>query len=329
VEVEIEMGVEEVSIGYEELRTSDTPGVRTSDPPGTPFALDPVRLHGLPLLGPLPSEVLSDFLQRIEYVKVAPGDRVVTQGDVADCVYLVVAGDLIVTRGAPARPIARLGEGAFFGEMALLDDAPRSASVVAVTDAELLRLPRDLVLEICDRYPHVLATLMQALRARLTTTLTNTLPIFAGIPVAERAALVERFRLRGIAAGTTVIREGQRADGLYVLLTGKADVIVRGAVIATLTTGDVAGEMSLLSHGTARATVKTRTSVTALVLPADDFQEIIMVHPQVLEQLVALSESREAALGGEPGGQEADVLDLGIGEEFELPRFEPPSVRRL
>lgn len=303
-EIEVELGgFEEVDLGYEEIPTS-VPAKRT---------IDPVRVQGLPLLGPLPPEALADFLQRVDYITVAPGDRVITEGDRADRVFLVVSGDLIVTKGTPPRPIARLSEGAFFGEMALLDDAPRSASVVAVTDAELLVLPRELVLEICEQYPPVLSMLMQSLRARLTATLINTLPVFSGVPPAERPGLIERFRLRGIAPGVAILREGESSSGLYILLTGKADVIARGKIIATLTTGDVAGEMSLLSGGTARATVRTRTSVTALVLPPRDFQEIAMMYPQVLDQLTALSESRRVALE-----------DNQVGKELVI-----PTVRRI
>jgi CRP-like cAMP-binding protein len=236
------------------------------------------------------------LVRRLEHVEVAPGDRVISEGDIPDRVYIVVRGDLVATRGTPPRPLARIGEGSFFGEMALLDDTPRSATVTAVTDAELFALPRALVMDLGAKFPTVLASMMTSLRARLIATLTATSPLFALIPLRERPAIVERFKVREIEPGTTFIREGQRADGLYVILTGRADVTARGMPIATLTTGDLAGEMSLLSHGVAEASVKARTRVTALTLSSAGLQEMIMIHPQVLEHLSTLSEARRGEL---------------------------------
>ncbi len=294
-----------------ELDASDDlfgrPRSKPAAPVQAPPRVDAERLHSIPLLGELPHDALDTLVRRVEFVEFAPGDRVISEGDIPDKVYIVVRGDLVATRGTPPRPLARIGEGSFFGEMALLDDTPRSATVTAVTDAELLALPRALVLDLGARHPSVMAALMQSLRARLIATLTATSPLFALIPARQRPAIVERFKLREIEPGTTIIREGQRADGLYVVLTGRADVVARGMPIATLTTGDVAGEMSLLSHGLAEATVKARTRVTALTLSSDGLQEIIMVHPQVLEHLSTLSEARRGELASRQSDETVDA----------------------
>jgi len=258
--------------------------------------IDPARVRGLPLIGPLPAEALETFLARTELRTASPGDRVITEGTPADSVYLVVRGDLVATRGTPPRALARLGENSFFGEMALLDDTPRSASVTAVTDVELLVLPRELIVEICDAYPGVLTALLHSLRARLVATLTSTSPLFAPIAKDERAKIVARFRFRDIEPGTTFIRQGQRADGLSVLLTGRADVLVDGIPVASLTTGDIVGEMSCLAAGPALASVRARSRVSTLSIPVAELQELTMVHPQVLEHLATLSAARQDEL---------------------------------
>jgi cAMP-dependent protein kinase regulator len=282
---------------------------KPSDKPTAP-SVDPAILRGLPLLGQLPSNMIETFVRRIRQITVAPGDRVITEGDPADTVYMVVRGDLVASRGSPPRPLARLGEGSFFGEMALLDETPRSASVTAVTDAELLVLPRDLVLEICQKYPSVLESLMRSLRTRLIATLTNTSPLFAAFPPKERTNIVARFRLREVEPGTVVIREGHRADALYVVLTGRADVTLRGRQVTALSTGDVAGEMSLLASTGAKATVTARTRLTTLVLPASEFQELIMEHPHVLDHLSALAESRQGLLKSSSDLSEIDARNI-------------------
>jgi CRP-like cAMP-binding protein len=254
------------------------------------------RLRRVPLLGELPTEALELLVASVEPVVVAPGDRVIVEGSEADKVYVVVHGDLVATRGSPPRPLARLGDGAFFGEMALLDDTPRSATVTAVTDAELLALPRTVILDVCEQHPAVLGNLLRALRARLIAALTATSPLFSGIPQAARAPLVARFRLREIAPDTDMIREGRAADGLYIVLTGRADVRAGATTLTTLTTGDVAGELSLLSHGPSDVTVRTRSWVTALVLAATELEAITTAHPPLLAQLARVADARRAEL---------------------------------
>ena len=94
-----------------------------------------------------------DLFVLAQYLTAAPGDRVVVEGGVADVVYLVVSGDLVATRGTPPRPLARLSEGAFFGEMALRTDAPRLASVSAARDSLLFEIHRPQLAEIARQHP--------------------------------------------------------------------------------------------------------------------------------------------------------------------------------
>jgi CRP-like cAMP-binding protein len=74
------------------------------------------------------------------------GDIVFRQGDPADRVYVLRSGEVEVIREDPKKGetvIARLGEGQYFGEMALLTDAPRNASVRAATDITALTIERN------------------------------------------------------------------------------------------------------------------------------------------------------------------------------------------
>ena len=82
------------------------------------------------------------------------GDLIIRQGDVGDSFYFIVEGQVRVTlRDQGDAEVARIGEGGFFGEMALLSDQPRSASVWAVGAPTLLRFDRDKFLPILESYP--------------------------------------------------------------------------------------------------------------------------------------------------------------------------------
>ena len=91
------------------------------------------------------SECTDDELERIaalaHSLRVPAGHVVVREGDEGGEFYVVVEGTYRVT--VDDQPVADLGPGSFFGEMALLDGGDRVASVTAVSDGELLALHRD------------------------------------------------------------------------------------------------------------------------------------------------------------------------------------------
>ena len=95
-----------------------------------------------------------------------PGSTIVRKGDDGDACYVLLEGraDVVLGRGRPGAPMQ---PGAVFGEMALLDGAPRSASIVAVTDVVLFRLGRAKFAKLLRSEPSVALALLKTLAARL------------------------------------------------------------------------------------------------------------------------------------------------------------------
>ena len=105
------------------------------------------ELARVELLAGLPGEVLARLGERMERRVLAPGERIVVQGEDGDRFYVVLSGVLQASqeeRGA--RGLLR--PGAFFGEVALLMDTPRTASVQAVTPATVASCDRETVDEL-------------------------------------------------------------------------------------------------------------------------------------------------------------------------------------
>jgi CRP-like cAMP-binding protein len=239
------------------------------------------------------------LVDRAELIELAPREVLFRQGDPGETLYVVVAGEVrIMTEEPPRREIGRLDEGAFFGEIALVTSAPRSATVEAAgAPAELLALSRAAIDELCATEPAMLSVILEAVRERLVSLLAASSPLFRPFGGEHRRELVARFRCRDASAGAVLVAEGQRADGLYLLMSGVAEVVRGGeAPVAVLGAGDVFGEMSLLTGEGAVATVRAATRVLVLHLPAADFREVIMTHPQVLVIVDELAARRRERL---------------------------------
>ena len=110
-------------------------------------------LAGVPLLSGADADALDDLAADARPIRVLAGDWLLREGDAADDLFVVVRGRLRVVTHASGdeRTLRVLGPGAAIGELALLTGAPRSASVQAVRDSTLLRLPRGPFVELLAR----------------------------------------------------------------------------------------------------------------------------------------------------------------------------------
>ncbi len=108
-------------------------------------------LRSIPIFAALPAPALEGIARELEPVSVAAGTTVFHEGDRGDRYYAVADGSLAIARsGVVVKSVSR-GNG--FGEIALIDDVPRQATVQAVTDASLYSLRKDLFLQTVTGHP--------------------------------------------------------------------------------------------------------------------------------------------------------------------------------
>jgi MFS family permease len=133
-------------------------------PPERELAL----LRSVPIFTPLPPPTLEGLASHLVPLRVPAGTRLFQQGDQGDRFYIIAAGDADVAVDGQHRS---LGPGDYFGEIALLRDLPRTATVSAQTDLELYALGRDEFVAAVSGHPPsaeaadtVIATRLSSLR---------------------------------------------------------------------------------------------------------------------------------------------------------------------
>ena len=122
-------------------------------------------IHSLDLFNSLPLPTLENLASRFVPVTVAPGDVLIREGDAGDRFYVIEDGEVAVSMNG--RPVATLGPGKYFGEIALMHDTPRNATVTAVDCATLLALDRVEFLEALTQHPQSRRVAEATVRHRL------------------------------------------------------------------------------------------------------------------------------------------------------------------
>ncbi|MCX5744559.1 MAG: cyclic nucleotide-binding domain-containing protein [Proteobacteria bacterium] len=229
------------------------------------------------------------------------GALAIREGEPGNSFFFVASGQLRVfaTDGLGRQTdLATLGEGAVFGEMALLSAQPRSASVGCVTEVDLLEVGRQSLATLADELVGVAEALHGFTRERLLGNLMAVSPLFKPFNRMQQRDLLRRFTSHDVAPHTIVINEGEEGRGLFVVLTGELDVSRRAAdgstvPLGALKAGDVFGEMSLVRNGGTTATVTATRPSTVLFLAREYVARIVSAVPEIKRYLEALAEDRE------------------------------------
>jgi CRP-like cAMP-binding protein len=164
---------ENISALHDALLEARQSKSQLEDSAGPPEEIGTDELRQFPRLAKLADKQLEQVRRFGELLVAPPGSRIIKKGDPGDALYLILAGEarvrLIV--GMEDKTLFTVRPGQFFGEMALFNDSPRSADVMAVTETRLMRVTRHAFLLFIEEIPElaspILYTLASALADRL------------------------------------------------------------------------------------------------------------------------------------------------------------------
>ncbi|MCP4503025.1 MAG: cyclic nucleotide-binding domain-containing protein [Deltaproteobacteria bacterium] len=212
--------------------------------------------------------------------------------------FILVEGEIGILKkmeGEENVEVARLSDGAFFGEMALLSDAPRSASVVIREDTTLLELDLALRRTLLQKFPNVGKVMQRFQVQRLVQNILQVSPFFLALHPQVRREMIGKFRMQHVAKGDVLIEKGTRGAGFFIQLLEQSEVVDDEQTITWLNEADVFGEVALLDDSLTTATVKATTAGSVLRLAPADFMQVIEEHADAKEALATLKERRQQA----------------------------------
>jgi CRP-like cAMP-binding protein len=122
-------------------------------------------LAEVPLFSGLSTRHVRNLAKLAKIQRLLAYTEIVREGDRADSFYLLLEGSAVVR--PPGKRPAKLGVGDFFGELALLDNSPRSATVEALEDVLVARIGRTGFVRMLEHEPKVAILLLRTMAARL------------------------------------------------------------------------------------------------------------------------------------------------------------------
>jgi CRP-like cAMP-binding protein len=147
--------------------------------------------------------------------------------------------------------------------------------------------------------------------------LARTSPVLVSVPPQERGLLVERFETRIFEKGDKIINAGEESQGLHLVASGEAAVVVHeggeGMVLATLLPGDTVGEVALVLRRKANADVTAVHPTVTLFLPRDEFLSLITDHPGILHGLYMTAVRRD-----DETAQALDSAPAAVADDYVL-----------
>ncbi len=262
-------------------------------------------LRQMPLFASMTAHEIQLLTRRLKPTTHPAGEVIIRQGEAGDRFYIVKQGEVEVSRAderGVTEVVARLHRGDYFGELALLADAPRNATCRALISTQTVALSRrDFELLVKNRF---------AMREKLDRSITHAdllrrIPLFDELDGRQIQQLTAELHPRQLEAGVELIRQGEEGDAFYIIEAGRMQVSVgelgQERIVRELGPGEYVGEVALLHKVPRTATVRTLTPGRVLVLGKESFDRFVSVHLQagrMLERTASrhLVDSRRAAL---------------------------------
>jgi len=230
-------------------------------------------------------EKVADVMQQITF---KPKDVIFRRGDAGESFYMVVSGrvSIYITSLTGSRTeLVRLGTNKFFGELALLDNAPRKASAAAIDKTVCWTVDR-------SNFVALVGSVKQAREESIGVEILKKVKLMEGLAEKQLITVARCLTTVEFAKDDTIIHQGEDGDVFYMIAQGEVIVEVNHVEVAHLSDHAFFGEGSLMKNEKRSATVIAATDVVCLSLSRTDFNRLL---GPIAEEIKAASAARAKA----------------------------------
>lgn len=200
-----------------------------------------------------------------------PRQRVIVQGAEGDFLFVIEAGraDCIIKIDGTDKVVKTCEPGDVFGELALLYNCPRAATVEAQEKCTLWQLDR-------DTFNSIVKEAAQKKRQRYDTFLAK-VPLLTSMDAYERSQLADALKPEMFTDGAAICTQGEVGNKFYIIEEGEAVASKGGQIVMSYSSGDYFGELALIRNQPRAATVSAKGATKVLSLESRSFKRLLNV----------------------------------------------------
>ncbi len=275
----------------------------------------------VPLFKELTSLQLREFMLDSEVLVPKRGELIFRKDDYTNSFFSIVDGEVVIDvpdKFGKVKTVA-LRRGQYFGELGLLSGRRRSSTVRAGANCALVETPRRSMLKLIASIESVRRQIDETSLRRAVRT-----QIAPFVSEADMDEMIKGATIKNFAAGQSLFKEGDEADGLHLIRRGSVTIsrVLGGkeVVLSYVPAGNYVGEMALLSSEARRsATVRAAVNCETILLSAKKFNEVLVnnatlrggIEARVLDRL---SKNVQRETEPDPGNLISFLVKQGLGE---------------
>lgn len=236
------------------------------------------------MFGALDDNDFNQVVDAIDQRNFTNGESVIEEGDKGDDLYIVETGQLACWKilGGTDTFLKNFEVGDVFGELALLYNAPRAASIRAISDGLLWSLDR-------NTFTSIVKVASQKKREKYEKFL-QTVPILQNMDHYERSKMADAVKDKKFAAGESIIKQGEEGNVFYILVEGSCKATLDSdptTSVKNYAPGDYFGELALLRGEPRAANVIAEENVNTIFLDRKAFTRLLGPLDTILQRNMA------------------------------------------
>jgi len=256
-----------------------------------------------PFLSNIKPEALHMLMRGAKRIQLSEGETLIKQGDHDDGIYIVLGGELAVLvlyrkRKNPTM-IHMLKEGEIVGEIAFLEGSVRNASIIANTNASVLKLMHKRILQCLLKFPEVGDSLRHESEFRKQLTAINGNKMLTMLPDEAKDHLAVHAKTIHYPAFSVISRSKKNLSWMGIMISGLVRIVAedrlgQSHLLEPIKSGDTIADIAALREEAIAADMITVNDSVILQIPVEIFREVMDANPRIKNRLIESAAERIA-----------------------------------